>query len=127
MIRAMEQILGLPPMNQMDMAVEPTSMRHVFTHVPDYTPFTALANQIPIDELNPSLLAVSGLEREWALACEAMDFSRPDAADENMLNRAIWYSTKGFDVAYPGDERVLRPAEVKTYVEERRSAVRAGI
>jgi Phosphoesterase family len=124
MIRAMEQILGLPPMNQMDMAVEPTSMRHVFTNIPDFTPFRALPNQIPLDELNPSTTALSGIQLEWALACEAMDFSRPDVAGEDALNRAIWYGTKGFDLPYPGDDRVLRPSEVEAYVEERRREAR---
>ena len=66
MIRAMEQILGLPPMNQMDMAVKGTSMRHVFTNVPDFRPFHARPNQIPLDELNPPLTALTGVQQEWA-------------------------------------------------------------
>src|SRR4029434_3518616 len=45
MIRTMEQILGLPTMNQMDLAVEPTSMAGVFKSKPDFTPFTAVPNQ----------------------------------------------------------------------------------
>jgi hypothetical protein len=113
MIRAMEQILGLPPMNQMDMAVEPTSMRHVFTNTPDFMSFNAVPNQVPLTEINPAMAALSGVQLEWALACEAMDFSRPDVAGEDLLNRAIWYATKGFDVPYPGDGRVLRPSEVE--------------
>jgi hypothetical protein len=32
--------------------------------------------------------------------------------DENLLNRAIWYGSRGFDVPYPGDGRVLWPSEV---------------
>ena len=50
MIRAMEQMLGLPPMNQMDMAVEPTSMAEVFTANPNFTPFAAQPNQVRLDE-----------------------------------------------------------------------------
>jgi len=117
LIRAMEQILGLPPMNQMDMAVQPTSMRRVFTEDPDFTPFHALPNQVPLNEMNPSPATLAGVQREWAVACEGMDFSRPDAAGEDLLNRAIWYATKGFDVPYPGDDRVLRPSEVEAHVE----------
>jgi hypothetical protein len=117
MIRAMEQILGLPPMNQMDMAVEPTSMRQVFTHAPDFSPFRYLPNQVPLNELNPSLAGLTGVQREWAVASNAMNFSRPDIAGEDALNRAIWYATKGFDVPYPGDDRVLRPSEVPQYAE----------
>ena len=111
-IRAMEQILGLPPMNQMDMAVEPTSMRNVFAGVPDFTPFRALPSQVALDELNPPPAVLNGIQLDWALASAAMDFSRPDVAGEDLLNRAIWYSSRGFDVPYPGDRRVLRPSEV---------------
>jgi hypothetical protein len=38
-----------------------------------------------------------------------------------LLNRAIWYSTKGFDQPYPGDERVLRPTEVHAYLQAKAS------
>ncbi|NUP51181.1 MAG: phosphoesterase [Catenulispora sp.] len=43
MIRTIEQILGIHPMNQMDAAATP--MNTAFTTTPDYTPFTALPNQ----------------------------------------------------------------------------------
>lgn len=116
-IRTMEQILGLPPMNQMDLAVSPTAMKHVFTDKPDPRPFKAVPNQIALDEMNPGSTALKGIKKEWALASAALDFSRPDAADPLLLNRAIWYSTKGFDKPYPGDARVLRPAEVHAYLQ----------
>lgn len=118
-IRAMEQILGLPPMNQMDLAVEPTSMKHVFTHTPDFTPFKAVPNQIALDEMNPGSLALKGLQKEWAIASGKLDFSAPDVADKELLNRVVWYTTKGFDKPYPGDDRVLAPSEVHRYLESR--------
>lgn len=77
--------------------------------------------EVPLNELNPALARLTGVQLEWALACEKMDFSAPDAADEDLLNRAIWYGTKGFDVPYPGDGRVLRPNEVEAHVEALRS------
>ena len=117
LIRTMEQILGLPAMNQMDLAINPTSMADVFKSKPDLTPFTAVPNQIRLDELNPSPSALKGIELEWAQASDRMDFSRPDVAGEGLLNRAIWYSTKGFHVPYPGDGRVLRPVEVELFVD----------
>jgi hypothetical protein len=36
-----------------------------------------------------------------------------------LLNRAIWYSTKGFDRPYPGDDRVLNPDEVHPYLKSK--------
>ncbi len=125
-VRTIEQILGLPPMNQMDMAVEPTSMKHVFRNRPNRTRFRALPNQVPLDELNPQVSALKGLQKEWALASARMDFSKPDAADENLLNRVIWYSTKGFDKPYPGDSRVLAPQEVHAYLKTKQEKAKAG-
>ncbi len=123
-IRTIEQILGLPPMNQMDMAVEPTSMKHVFMAKADSTPFRALPNQIPLDELNPDLARLKGIEKAWAIASSKMDFSKPDAADTEMLNRLTWYATRGFDTPYPGDDKVLLPSEVHAYVKARKSRPR---
>jgi hypothetical protein len=53
MYRTMEQILGLPPLNQFDLAAQP--MFSVFIPQPDFTPYTALPNTIPLNEMNPAL------------------------------------------------------------------------
>jgi len=47
MYRTIEQILGLPPLNQFDLAAKP--MFSTFISKPNFTPFTALPNQIPLD------------------------------------------------------------------------------
>jgi len=99
MVRTMEQILGLPPMNQFDLAADP--MFSAFTDEPDFAPYDALPNQIPLDEMNPGLAGLTGLQRELAKASMEMDFSEPDAAPEELLNRVIWHSLKGYDVPYP--------------------------
>ena len=46
LVKTIEQILGVPPMNQEDRAAEP--MFNAFTNKPDFTPFTTLPNQIPL-------------------------------------------------------------------------------
>jgi hypothetical protein len=92
-------------------------MQSVFMQRPDFTPFKALPNQIALDELNPPATALSGLTKQWAIASAKLNSSKPDAADENLLNRVIWYSTKGFDKPYPQDERVLAPSEVHPYLK----------
>jgi YVTN family beta-propeller protein len=99
LVRTIEQILGLPPMNQFDSAAHP--MAKSFTNTPDFAPFDVLPNQIPLDEMNPSLAGLRGLQRELALASMAMDFSEPDKAPEDVLNRAIWHSVKGYNTPYP--------------------------
>ncbi len=99
MYRTIEQILGLPPTSQFDLAAEP--MFSVFTTEPDYTGYTALPNRIPLDEMNPPLKAVRGLQRQLAEASMRMDFDEPDDAPEDLLNRAIWHSVRGYGAPYP--------------------------
>ena len=98
MYRTIEQILGLPPRNQFDLAAEP--MFTAFARKPDFTPYTALPNQIPFNEMNPPLAGLVGLQRELAEFSMTIDSSEPDSADADTLNRAIWHSVKGFDTPY---------------------------
>jgi len=99
MYRTIEQILGLPPSNQFDLAAEP--MFSAFTSKPDFSPYTALRNDVPLDEMNPPLAALRGFAKRLAEESLRMDFSEPDAAPEQTLNLAIWHSVKGFDTPYP--------------------------
>ena len=64
MIKTIELILGLPPMNQMDLAAP--AMRGCFLEQPDLRPFTARPNEIPLDEMNPPSGTLSGPRLEWA-------------------------------------------------------------
>lgn len=134
MVRSIEQILGLPPMNQNDAAALP--MSELFTDEPDFTPYTFEPNRIALDTLNgtpgsdqpavpiytpaakPVTPEMQQLEKLW------MDWSdknkeyfsgknaSPDKVDANMMNHVTWYSTKGFDTPYPGESKVLTPDEV---------------
>jgi YVTN family beta-propeller protein len=130
MVRTMEQILGLPPMNQMDMAATP--MRDLFTTTPNFAPYNVLPNQIPLDEMNPgsTVRPASGtssapntatanmtpMQKLWSDASKSFKFTdphtAPDQADRNLLNHATWYATKGYDTPYPGEQKVLTPSEV---------------
>ena len=100
MFRTMEQILGLPPQTQFDVAAEP--MFPAFADKPETTAYTALPNKIPLDELNPPLKALRGQALRDAVASMKMDFSEPDEAPEEILNRIIWRSAKGIAMTYPG-------------------------
>ena len=98
MYRTIEQILGLPPRNQFDLAAEP--MFTTFTSKPDFTAYSAMPNRIPLDEMNPPLAGLNGLQRELAEFSLTIDSSEPDSAPADTLNRAIWHSVKGFDTPY---------------------------
>ena len=99
MLRTMELILGLQPMNQLDMAANP--MFDCFQNTPDLTPFTVKPNQIPLDELNPPVKATRGLQRRLAQRSMEMPLDDIDRADEGLFNRVIWHSVKGYDTPYP--------------------------
>jgi YVTN family beta-propeller protein len=99
MLRTMELILGLPPMNQLDMAANP--MFNCFTETPDFTPYTVRPNQIPLDEMNPDLKSLRGKQRYYAKKSLEMPLDDIDRADEGEFNRVIWHSVKGYDTPYP--------------------------
>ena len=99
MVRTIENILGLPPMNQLDLSAEP--MSDCFTDKPDFKPYKALKNNIPLDELNPSLVSLSGDRLYWAKKSIEQDLEDVDRIDEDIFNRIIWHSVKGYDRPYP--------------------------
>ena len=100
LLRTIEQILGLPVMNQFDASATP--MFDCFTATPDFTPFTAVAANVPLDQLNPrpAALADPVLKRD-ALASARMNFRAVDQAPEDRLNRILWRAMKGSQTPYP--------------------------
>jgi len=99
MVRTMENILGIPPMNQFDMLAEP--MLECFTESPDFTPYKAVKNNIPLDELNPPLEALKGKKRYWAEKSMQQDLEDYDQIEEDTFNRIIWHAVKGYNRPYP--------------------------
>ncbi len=94
------RILGVPPMNQM-VAMAPV-MTTCFTDTPDFTPYTALPNRVPLDELNPPLSSLNRQEeRYWALRSLHLPLDKPDLCNEDLLNRIIWHAVRGVDAPYP--------------------------
>ena len=104
MVRTIENILGLPPMNQLDLNADP--MLDCFTNKPDYTPYNAVKNNIPLDQLNPDLEQlnrVGGAQLYWAKKSLEQDLDDVDRIDEEIFNRIIWHAVKGYDRPYPAD------------------------
>jgi DNA-binding beta-propeller fold protein YncE len=99
-LRTIEQILGLPPMNQFDATATP--MFDCFTETPDYTPFTAVPNNVPLDEMNPNPKAIhDSLLRRNALVSNKLPLHKIDACPEDTFNRILWHAMKGGATAYP--------------------------
>jgi YVTN family beta-propeller protein len=99
-LRTIEQILGLPPMNQFDASATP--MSDCFTSTPDYTPFSALPNRVPLDQMNPEPAALTDpVLRRDAVASAGIDWTGVDRAPEDLLNRILWRAMKGSQAPYP--------------------------
>jgi len=94
LLRTMEQILGLPPLNQFDASATP--MHDCFTNVPDFTPYTAVPNRVPLDQMNPPARKTgSAARRRDALVSMRLDFSQPDRVPDGVLNRILWRAMRG--------------------------------
>jgi len=99
-LRTMEQILGMPPMNQFDAAAEP--MFDCFTAQPDFSPYHALPNRVPLDQMNPEPTRMADrLLRRHALQSAQLNFKRVDACPEDVLNRILWHAMRGSQTPYP--------------------------
>ena len=97
-LHTMQRILGVPAMNQQD--AMPPLMFECFTDVPNYAPYTALPNNIPLTEGVSGTGSLTRKQRYYANKVKKMDFSKPDRINDDVFNRHIWHSIKG-DAPYP--------------------------
>jgi YVTN family beta-propeller protein len=140
MVKTIEQILGIPAMNQEDLAAEP--MYDAFTQHPHYAPYTAASEQIPLNlgaPGGPTTLAsdsshttraeqqafrtqgvvpadMRSVYQAWAAWSRQQvaehHFDGPDRVNPRLLNRFDWYSAHDWRVAYPGDPKIYTPDQV---------------
>lgn len=99
MLRTIELIFGLAPMNQLTMAANP--MNGCFQEKPDLTPYLAKPNQIPLNEMNQKVASLKGRARYYARKSQELSLDDIDQADESLFNRIIWHSVKGYHTPYP--------------------------
>jgi hypothetical protein len=139
-VRTIEQILGAQPLNQKLAAATP--MYGAFTNEPDYTPFTAVPNQVPLTQgvatapgcgldtpgetgtgtvaPQPTETAVPADEQATAAAWQTWigkqrttgNGARADYANPEQMNRYTWYETHDWKVPYPGDSKIYAPSQV---------------
>jgi YVTN family beta-propeller protein len=92
LLRTMELMLGLPPMNQMDATATP--MFDCFTATPDFAAYDAVTNNVPLDEMNPKKNADAQL-RQDAYVSARLPLDKADQCPEDVLNRILWRATMG--------------------------------
>src|SRR5882672_7649394 len=131
MTRTIEQILGLPPMNQFDLVASPMKTAFVKGDAPEenFRPWTHVKNQVPLDEgVTPSAASPASGARIKALRAAwlqkkaeifAGKLTRPDAEDPDTVNHLNWYLTTGFKRPYPGESKVRPPSEFNNPAPEK--------
>ena len=131
MTRTIEQILGLAPMNQLDLVSSPMRTAFVKGEPPasNFAPFNVLPATIPLDEgvalaLKESKTQVASksnsptekLRTAWLEAKRkifAGKYNKPDSEDPNIVNHLNWYQATNFTRPYPGEKTVLPPTAFK--------------
>jgi YVTN family beta-propeller protein len=123
MTRTIEQILGLPTMNQYDLVASPMRTAFVKGTPPagNFKPWTHVPNQVPLDEGVTANAApakegarIKALREAW-LQKKAQIFAgklnKPDAEDPDTVNHFNWYMSTGFTRPYPGEKTVRPPSD----------------
>jgi YVTN family beta-propeller protein len=136
MIRTIEQILGVQPMNQKDSAATP--MTAAFTQKPDFTPFNAVPNRTSLtlglstqpscgaNTVAPQFAAsapstvVPAKEQQVAAQWQTWQSKQhltgpnavPDYANPAQMNHLTWYQTHGWTQPYPGENKIYAPDQV---------------
>ncbi len=91
MIRTIEMLLGIAPMNQLDASAVPMD---IFQETPDLTPYKAVVPTIAADNLmtqKPKDKATA----EWMKKSNRQNFAHADMADPKVLNAVIWFACTG--------------------------------
>jgi DNA-binding beta-propeller fold protein YncE len=100
LLRTIELILGLPPMNQLDATATP--MFDSFTNTPDFTPFKVVTNEVALDEMNPHPKNIKNARlRRDALLSAKLPLDREDQCPEDLFNHILWRAVKGPQTLYP--------------------------
>ena len=123
MTRTIEQILGLPPMNQFDLVASPMGTAFVKGTPPaeNFQPWTHVPNLVALDQGVTASTAdttgspkVKALRQAWLekkAAIFAGKLTKPDSEDPDTVNHLNWYQSTGFTRPYPGEKTVRPPSE----------------
>jgi YVTN family beta-propeller protein len=114
LIRTMELLIGLPPMNQLDASATPID---IFQAKPDLAPYAAALPDVALD----NLIVQPSPDREIARMIrrsQQQNFDAPDLADPQALNRIIWFSVRGERDPYPDLSRLPAFDAMRTRVDQ---------
>ena len=98
MVRTIEQILGIPPMNVIDATALP--LFDCFTTQKNSYTYTHVANVVPLDRMNRPMAELRGKAAYYARMSATQAFKDVDDGDDDLMNRILWYYAKG-EEKYP--------------------------
>jgi hypothetical protein len=112
MLKTIELMLGLPALTLFDLVAPDMHASFIGPdEAPNLTPYTALVPQQSLLEINQPVGSITGPHaperRQAARASARMNFSDPDAAPTERLNRILWHDARGWGTPYPGVKRSL--------------------
>jgi len=89
LIRTMEMLLGIPPMNQLDGSAVPMN---IFQARADLRPYKATLPEVSLDNLMN--IPRDAATAYWMKKTEELDLVHADMADPGLLNQIIWFSVR---------------------------------
>lgn len=107
MVRTIEQILGLPPMNSMDATALP--LFDCFGDKRSAYAFSFLPNKIPLNVMNKSLAELKGKAAYYARLSAESVFKDVDEGEDDWMNRILWFDARGA-AKYPVSGTPKHPA-----------------
>ena len=122
LIRTMEILLGIKPMNLLDAPAAPIE---IFQEQADLTPYRAVLPTVALDNLYPPKKVSAALREMMKLTAE-QDLTRQDMANPAELNEIIWFSVRGEKSEVPTAAQLpafdLMTAGLKEEIEEEEEA-----
>lgn len=101
MVRTIEQILGIPPMNVIDATALP--MFDCFENKKQSYSYLSVPNIIPLNEMNKPLSLLQGKAKYYAKLSAEKAFKEVDGGDDNTMNKILWFDAKGNE-KYPASK-----------------------
>jgi YVTN family beta-propeller protein len=92
-VRSIEQILGLSPMNIIDATALP--MFDCFTNKPSDYIYQSVNNRIPLNKMSPKLSSLKGVALHYAQLSSRPEYDHIDGGNDDVMNRILWYAAKG--------------------------------
>lgn len=97
LIRTMELLLGVAPMNQLDATAVPID---IFRAEPDLRPYKAVLPNVALNNLM-NQPARDSTTAHWIRLTEQQNLTHADMANPRVLNQIIWFSVRGGIASMP--------------------------